>query len=762
MKVNQGVQILTEQREGQENISAAAIVKALSAMGITIGAGGALSALGGMKLLFIPVLAAVVSVVVIFGITLAAKGRSYGSLLCLLMAAAQFFLSVGSIVRCAFVWMEHFRRIWNREFGTFYEGAFTSGCTETDVLMTETVMVQMIALLVCELVRRRSFILLTVTTFLPLCMNLMLNAGLPAWETAAAAAGWITAWCGISGPSKVRWEAAVMPVFMLAVLCTAANIKSASGWQNASVVFKAGARNRMERLRFGEDTLPQGNLKRADQMLAGTQERLEIKTEGAGPMYLRGFVGSRYVGNEWKSFPAETYGGEFSGMLGWLEEQQVYPGMQYAGYRELSSEENEEGTEKSVSVKNVGANRKYIYLPETVSVFEEEIGSWKQDWYLEAEGFFGRNAYEFTYYDAQGNAETKPPESWVYQDNSGKAEHFLQAEQVYRSFVYDNYLDLEDEQRELMNTVFFNGISAEEADGIYTVTSRIRTVLRIMAVYRERPVCIPSGQEFASWFLGGGKEGNAVYFASAAVLAYRTAGIPARYAEGYVLTKEQLETAKGNTVTLTNKNAHAWAEIYIDGAGWRTIEVTPGFYEEPYQAEVMIAVPNEAVEGTNGETASIPSSEEYEMPDMEEEKAEHSGSREGVMEVLVLLIIALLVFMEIVRLIEILYMGRRYKNMTGKEQMYFLYRRIITMMTLLYKRFNEEQPFILPEGDKAEFDKALFERTVKRMEKVVYGQMEPAQREISAAEALTSELKEVLRKKLKWRQKLKWRYKGIL
>ena len=100
--------------------------------------------------------------------------------------------------------------------------------------------------------------------------------------------------------------------------------------------------------------------------------------------------------------------------------------------------------------------------------------------------------------------------------------------------------------------------------------------------------------------------------------------------------------------------------------------------------------------------------------------------------------------------------------MTGKEQMYFLYRRIITMMTLLYKRFNEEQPFILPEGDKAEFDKALFERTVKRMEKVVYGQMEPAQREISAAEALTSELKEVLRRKLKWRQKLKWRYKGIL
>ena len=51
----------------------------------------------------------------------------------------------------------------------------------------------------------------------------------------------------------------------------------------------------------------------------------------------------------------------------------------------------------------------------------------------------------------------------------------------------------------------------------------------------------------------------------------RAAGIPARVAFGWTLGNRR----KGNTYTLTNKNLHAWTEIYFDGYGWVPFDPTP-------------------------------------------------------------------------------------------------------------------------------------------------------------------------------------------
>ena len=72
-------------------------------------------------------------------------------------------------------------------------------------------------------------------------------------------------------------------------------------------------------------------------------------------------------------------------------------------------------------------------------------------------------------------------------------------------------------------------------------------------------------------FLRHTRRGHCEYFATATVLLLRAAGIPARYAVGYVVedysTIEQAYIARA-------RHAHAWALAHIDGA-WITVDATP-------------------------------------------------------------------------------------------------------------------------------------------------------------------------------------------
>ena len=79
--------------------------------------------------------------------------------------------------------------------------------------------------------------------------------------------------------------------------------------------------------------------------------------------------------------------------------------------------------------------------------------------------------------------------------------------------------------------------------------------------------------------------------ATLTVLALRYYGIPARYAEGFVLTQETAARAQaGSAITLTAADAQGWAEVYQDGTGWMPLALTPGYGEltdilSPHQSE---------------------------------------------------------------------------------------------------------------------------------------------------------------------------------
>lgn len=74
------------------------------------------------------------------------------------------------------------------------------------------------------------------------------------------------------------------------------------------------------------------------------------------------------------------------------------------------------------------------------------------------------------------------------------------------------------------------------------------------------------------------------------------------------------------------------------------------------------------------------------------------------------------------------------------------------MMEKLYEGFNPEHPLEVAGMEEAPFDTALYGRTVKRMERIIYGQEEPAAREIPATEALAAEIRAALQERGAWRR----------
>ncbi len=81
----------------------------------------------------------------------------------------------------------------------------------------------------------------------------------------------------------------------------------------------------------------------------------------------------------------------------------------------------------------------------------------------------------------------------------------------------------------------------------------------------------PHSQDFVSWFLLEEKQGYCTSFASAMAIMARIAGLPSRYVEGYSAVPDADGKAR-----VTQKNAHAWTEIYFSGFGWLPFDPTPG------------------------------------------------------------------------------------------------------------------------------------------------------------------------------------------
>ncbi|WP_373282126.1 transglutaminase-like domain-containing protein [Chitinimonas koreensis] len=77
------------------------------------------------------------------------------------------------------------------------------------------------------------------------------------------------------------------------------------------------------------------------------------------------------------------------------------------------------------------------------------------------------------------------------------------------------------------------------------------------------------GRDAVDDFVFDGRQGFCEHFAGAFVFMLRAAGLPARVVGGY-----QGGEDNGGYLIVRQADAHAWAEVWLEGEGWRRVDPT--------------------------------------------------------------------------------------------------------------------------------------------------------------------------------------------
>ncbi|MCO8276134.1 DUF3488 and transglutaminase-like domain-containing protein [Actinoplanes sp. TRM 88003] len=163
--------------------------------------------------------------------------------------------------------------------------------------------------------------------------------------------------------------------------------------------------------------------------------------------------------------------------------------------------------------------------------------------------------------------------------------------------------------------------------------------------YRLSTQPIAASSEIAAFLQT--KVGYCQQYAAALAWMAREAGIPARVAFGFTRGEKD-----GDTYVITNRNAHAWTEVYLKGFGWIPFDATPaanvaGAARSDYAPDVDLPEPSttasEATEVPEADpSAAAGGVERPDRPDFSDQSAAGStGSDSGVLSGTALLIIGL-------------------------------------------------------------------------------------------------------------------------
>lgn len=309
-----------------------------------------------------------------------------------------------------------------------------------------------------------------------------------------------------------------------------------------------------------ENPLPEGCLQELGAYAPTDQPALSVTMEHWTPLYIRGFAAGQYDGSTWKPLEGSSFFG-YEDTLYSIQKDYFLPTEQIgAAWATLETQ-----CDNAVTLQTLSACRQQVFLPYAVGGIPQELE--KPEAFAQEGLSSSRKAYTVSLYDVE--------KSYLLQPQLENKD-YRRAETAYRQWVHTQYLAV---PRQAYNAIiqYFDGGES------LTTTAAKREVLRCLSqrlTYQETVLTDCGQKDFLAYVLETAPQGYSVHYATAATLMLRTCGIPARYVEGYLVTPAQAEAlSDGQTLVLTQKNAHAWCEYYLDGVGWLPFDATPGYAE---------------------------------------------------------------------------------------------------------------------------------------------------------------------------------------
>lgn len=361
----------------------------------------------------------------------------------------------------------------------------------------------------------------------------------------------------------------VLSHLFLPILCAAlCLLLSMAAQERMDTDVRQTIQERLHEWLYDNDTnsMPEGDLKNLSGWSKSDTPALELTMEKPGKVYLRGQIYEVYTGTSWEQVPAGERA-EYKDLFYWLHESGFY-GQSQIG---LASEYTTPITPLTMTVKNLSACSGHGYYPyamygnglldaaligdtglpegETISYLSGSVPDW---------------------YEVQRNLSSAQGRENI--------ESYLALEQAYAGYVDQFDLQMTQESWSVLERQHGQ---AKTAYSIAEIRNMIYAYLEENLSYDESVRTMNGNGDFLQYTLEKSGRGYSVHYATAAVLMLRYLGVPARYVEGYFLSADEADRyMAGETITLTEENAHAWAEYYVNGVGFVPFEVTPGYIDD--------------------------------------------------------------------------------------------------------------------------------------------------------------------------------------
>lgn len=326
----------------------------------------------------------------------------------------------------------------------------------------------------------------------------------------------------------------------------------------------------LHRLRYEkeENALPEGDLSQTFTPVSSGEPLLQVTMEQPEALYLRGFTGEVLENDRWSGFSRETLA-ENSSLLYWLHKKAFYPQSQLWS---AVGTMDESAAVQSIFIQNVGACSELLYLPCGLVPGEEYLPAETslEPSTVSSEGFGG--AREYTLKALVSPAECARAAVEYYSASPEETQDYLSGESAWRAFLQSQQ-NIPEASLELLQPLLDECCKEFGDASSLTLEQAQRSTMKFLDTYvtnrDNEDIILPLDETV---------KGTEYQTATLTVLALRYYGIAARYAEGFVLSQSMASQAKpGQPILLDASCAHAWAEVYQDGAGWLPLELTPGY-----------------------------------------------------------------------------------------------------------------------------------------------------------------------------------------